>query len=411
MSSDQALIAEPGARYGPDGGPAPPVTALKESDLSRIWEGQTFPPEAMTTSGGDRLRVIYRGRRGRGAGPDFRDAIVAAPAGLLEGDVELHVRSSDFRRHGHHLDPAYDGLAMHLVLRHDGGADTLLHSGRRVPVVALADWLEARTGQLIEWLQRPPVWQEPCRSAVSTLGPEAVSRTLQRLGEIRFRQKTAALGKDLSEAAPDEVFWSNLLEALGYGGHRERFREIAAAVPWRLLRRRLTAAGSASSRKVLATQLLSAASARSPGTAPFRGSIRPANRLERRLAGAAALAGRYAESGFTAYFLSLLETGGRIAVRSLIRSLSVEGSIGRSRAIEIAANAVLPLLAALEKGRWERSAEGVYALLPLPARYGPVRHLHDALPDVRIDSRRQQGMLYLLGQYCTRGGCGRCPLS
>ena len=411
MTGDHALITEPGARYSPDGGPAQPATALRESDLSRIWEGQTFPPEAMTTRGGDRLRVIYRGRRGRGAGPDFRDAIIAAPSGLLEGDVELHLRSSDFRRHGHHLDHAYDGLAMHLVLRHDDGADTQLCSGRRVPVVALADWLEARTDQLIEWLQRAPVWQEPCRSAVNRLGQEAVSRTLDRLGEIRFRQKTAACGKELSAAAPDDVLWSGLLEALGYGGHRERFREIAAAVPWRPLRERLAEAGGAASRKALATRLLSAASARLSTPTPQGSSIRPANRLERRLAGAAALAARFTESGFTAQLLPLLEPGGSIAVRSLIRSLSVEGSIGRSRAIEIAANAVLPLLAALENGRWERPAERLYALLPLPARYGPVRHLHDALPDVRIDFRRQQGMLYLLGQYCTRGGCGRCPLS
>ena len=411
MSSDRALIAEPGTGYGPGSGPAEPGTALRESDLSRIWEGQTFPPEAVTTSGGERLRVIYRGRRGRGAGPDFRDAIIAAPSGLLEGDVELHLRSSDFRRHGHHLDPVYDGLAMHLVLRHDDGADTQLHNGRRIPVVALADWLEARTDQLIEWLQRAPVWQEPCRSAVDRLGQEPVSRTLERLGEIRFRQKTAACSRELAGAAPDDVLWPRLLEALGYGGHRERIREIAAAVPWRSLRDRLAEAGSVSSRKALATQLLSAASARLSTATPQCGSVRPANRLERRIAGAAALAARYAGSGFTAQFLPLLEAGGRIAVRSLVRSLSVEGSIGRSRAIEITANAVLPLLAALENGRWERPAEGLYALLPLPARYGPVRHLHDALPDVRIDSRRQQGMLYLLGQYCTRGGCGRCPLS
>jgi hypothetical protein len=288
MRSDTALIAEPGAGYGPDGGPAQPVTALKESDLSRIWEGQTFPPEAMTTSGGDRLRVIYRGRRNRGAGPDFRDAIVAAPAGLLEGDVELHLLGSDFRRHGHHLDPAYDGLAIHLVLRHDDCDDTELLSGRRVPVVALADWLEARSDQLIEWLRRPPVWQEPCRSAIDRLGQEAVSRTLARLGEIRFRQKTAVCGKELSEAAPDEVFWSRLLEALGYGGHRERFREIAAAVPWRLLRGRLADAGKASARRALATELLAAAAVRVAGVEPSLGSIRPANRPERRLAGAAA---------------------------------------------------------------------------------------------------------------------------
>ncbi len=43
--------------------------------------------------------------------------------------------------------------------------------------------------------------------------------------------------------------------------------------------------------------------------------------------------------------------------------------------------------------------------------YGAVRHLHRALAPVRPSARRQQGMLYLLKQYCTQGGCGRCPLS
>ena len=75
-------------------------------------------------------------------------------------------------------------------------------------------------------------------------------------------------------------------------------------------------------------------------------------------------------------------------------------------------NAVLPLLAALGPEEHTRRAETLYGLLPLPARYGAVRHLHDAIgADVAINARRQQGMLYLLKQYCTQGGCGRCPLS
>ena len=401
--------AEARGRYGrrPDAGETP----LKESDLSRIWEGQTFPPEAMTTADGVRLRTIYRGRRGRGAGPDFRDAIISAPAGLLEGDVELHLRSSDFRRHGHHLDPAYDKLALHLVLRRDEGEDTRLNSGRRAPVVALGDWLDKRTDRIIEWLNSPPAWQEPCRSALARFGEASVARTLDKLGDIRFRQKTAAYAGQLAGLTPDEVAWAGILEALGYGGQRERFREIADNVPWRLLRSQLTAVAGAAARKALASRLLQSAATGLPAGAQPVCSVRPANRLANRLKGAAALAARFAESGLLRPFLPLLEREDSRALRPLIGSLTVEGSIGRSRAIEIAANVVLPLLAAMEGGRWERQAERLWVRLALPARYGPVRHLHDALAGVRIDSRRQQGMLYLLGQYCTQGGCGRCPLS
>ena len=91
--------------------PAP----LSERELARLWRDQTFPPAALVTSEGEKLRVIYRGRSGGGPGPDFRDALIAAPGVLLRGDVELHVLSSDFRRHGHHRDPAYAGVALHVV--------------------------------------------------------------------------------------------------------------------------------------------------------------------------------------------------------------------------------------------------------------------------------------------------------
>ena len=61
-----------------------------------------------------------------------------------------------------------------------------------------------------------------------------------------------------------------------------------------------------------------------------------------------------------------------------------------------------------EADRW---IEGVFAALPAPARYGSVRHLHEVTRGaVPPSMRRGQGMLYLLGQYCTQGGSGsaRC---
>ena len=101
--------------------PRPPTLdpPLSEATLARLWAGQRFPASALVTGDGMPLRVLHPGLRGRGAGPDFRDAIIAAAGRLLRGDVELHRRSSDFRAHGHHRDPRYDGLVLHVVFDDD----------------------------------------------------------------------------------------------------------------------------------------------------------------------------------------------------------------------------------------------------------------------------------------------------
>jgi hypothetical protein len=98
--------------------------------------------------------------------------------------------------------------------------------------------------------------------------------------------------------------------------------------------------------------------------------------------------------------------------------------IGRSRAVELLVNAVLPFLAAGGAGAGDALQGRALALfhrLPAPGSYGATAHLERALaPEggrrLTGSARRQQGLLYLLGQYCRQGGCARigdsvCPLS
>ena len=421
---------------------------FSEADLSRLWQDQTFPPEALTTVDGERLRVVYRGRRTGGPGPDFRDALIARPSpeGLLRGDVELHVRSSDFRRHGHHRDAAYAGVVLHLVFRDDERGATFLPDGGRTLVVALEGWVEGRSREIRRWLERPALWREPCLSAVARTGIPAVGATLDRLGDMRFRAKASVFARRLATEEPEEALWRALIEALGYGGEQETYNAVALGVPWQRLREAMLAV-SAAGRAAAAYGLLAAAAATLP-TARER-AVRPANRPESRLRGAAALAARFGEMGPLACLEGALEAtnehgqdGGRKtpngdnsaisrarianfkprsehpsrtdanAITAMLTLLTVSGCIGRSRAVEMLANAVLPCLAAVGPEGRARRAEAFYARLPLPAQYGAVRHLHEAAGRaVRVDFRRQQGMLYLLRQYCTQGGCGRCPLS
>ena len=385
--------------------------SLSERDLAHLWEGQRFPPQALTAAGGQLLQVIYRGLRGRGPGPDFRDAVILAPWGTLRGDVELHVRARDYRRHGHHRDPAYDRLALHLVYWRDDLKDTVLASGRRVPVAALGPWLERRSEEIGGWLERPALWSEPCRSANDRIGSEAVGGVLDRLGDIRFRRRTAEFRRALEDQDPDEVLYRALLEALGYGGNREAFRSLALRLPWRALRPMLSDL-PAEGRAVAALEMMTEVGRRPPALIWRAAGLRPGNHPARRLEAAAHLAARYAETGLAQALSAILNGDASQAVASL--TLKKRGStlIGAGRAVEILTNAVLPLLAAARMEPQPGRALDIYRALPRPARYGSVHHLDEAVrPSVSVDARRQQGMLFLLRNYCTQGRCGSCPLS
>jgi hypothetical protein len=399
--------------------------ALTEADLSALWEGQRFPRGALICAEAGQLRVIYRGRRTGGPGPDFRDAIIATGSELLQGDVELHVRSSDFRRHGHHRDPAYDRLALHVVFRHDEGHPTELACGRRVPVAALGNWAASRAGELRRRLAGPPLWQEPCHTAVERLGAVGAETALDRLGDMRFRQKAAAAAKESQQlpaggrarlpngsetenAARDELLWRGIVEALGFGGQRELMLAVAEHLGWGEVRAAMEGV-SGRERRIRAYRLLIVALEEQRLHVPLvLAPLRPGNRPERRLKGAATIAARYAGAGLWAALAPLVAEAAAGRPARLIASLVAPGAIGRARAIELLTNAVLPVAAVAGS----REAEAAFRALPLPARYGAVRHIRAALGGaVRLNTRRQQGMLYLLKQYCTQGGCGRCPLS
>jgi hypothetical protein len=209
----------------------------------------------------------------------------------------------------------------------------------------------------------------------------------------------------------EEALWSGLLEALAYGGERPAFRRLASALPWAQLRAQLRQ-GPAAPQTSLAERAWAALNDAYASLAivPAR-PARPGNGAERRLAGAAALAARFAGPGLAGSLIGPLAEPDT-AAREIVAALTVPRLVGRARAAEVTANAVLPLAAALCTEPAASAVEGVFARLPLPARYGSVRHLHALTAGaVKAGMRRQQGMLYLLHQYCTQGGCGRCPLS
>ncbi|MCH7488459.1 MAG: DUF2851 family protein, partial [Chloroflexi bacterium] len=168
--------------------------------------------------------------------------------------------------------------------------------------------------------------------------------------------------------------------------------------------------------------------------APAISPRRPANHPARRLAGVARLLVRHR---------ALLDGGAMperhlaLSTPELIAAWTVAASgywrchmapgaaakrspgalIGRSRAIELLTNAVLPWAAAVAEARGESpsAATRSFHTLPRPGRYGALAFLEANLKQsgvsLPLNARRQQGLLALYKTECTQGGCGRCPLS
>lgn len=467
------------ARFPPTGEQRPATSEpppLSEAVLVRLWAGQRFPASALVTRQGVPVRVLHPGRRGRGAGPDFRDALIATPSGgLLRGDLELHVRASDFRAHGHHRDRRYDGVVLHVVFEDDLAEDTHLASGRRAPVVALAPWARKRAEELAAWLAGPGLWREPCHNAVARLGREEVLRKLEALGDRRFREQEAALAVALREQGPGEALYRALLAGLGYGGDRRLLEAVAELLPWRELASRLASAPSGEQAVLTEALLLGVAgllpSQRGaepgdrhemgleeqfrirgrglllaqgplPGGAPTSASsvepsaVRPANHPARRLAGLAQLLVRHglilregaAPGGPLEEPVSRLIADWTVPAQGYWQRCLAPGAttsrppgalIGRGRAIELLVNALLPWAAAEAEARGDSDgaarARACFARLPRPSPYGALAFLEANLRTdggpLPLDARRQQGLLALYKTECTQGGCGRCPLS
>jgi hypothetical protein len=450
------------ARHAHDGTPperrrarGPNFAQPKEAQLAWIWRGRRFPAGALVTREGVPVNVIFQGRPGRGPGPDFRGAVIAGPSGLpLRGDVELHVRSSSFRAHGHETDASYANVILHVVFEDDTGADTPLPGGRTAPVVALAPWVARRADDLQRWLAQPLLWREPCHDAVMRLGGEGVVAALDAEGDRRLSAKVKRAAQTIQQHGVEQALYEGLLEAAGYGGNAPTMLALARLLPFARLDAftahsgdrpfhmealLLGAAGLLPSQRRHSgpvepyVERLERAFAASglPSLGPERWKlwgVRPANMPARRIAGCAAL---FAPGPPSRLFAALEARTVNEAIRPFTAAPAPfwrdrydpcsgparlgAATIGRSRALELMINVVIPVALASPDAGLAGKARALWEKLPRPAAYGATRFVENALASegvrVPVNARRAQGLLALHRDWCSQNGCGRCPLS
>jgi hypothetical protein len=92
---------------------------MQEAFLHFLWQFQYFNRAHLQTVGGDALQVLHPGYHNTDAGPDFSQARIRVGDMEWAGNVEIHLKSSDWLAHHHHKDDAYDPVVLHVVWQHD----------------------------------------------------------------------------------------------------------------------------------------------------------------------------------------------------------------------------------------------------------------------------------------------------
>ena len=106
-----------------------------EKLLHYVWKHRLLPLKALLTTDGQELELIDPGLANPNAGPDFFNAKVRIGQTLWAGNVEIHLRSSDWYRHGHDTDAAYDSVILHVAMIID--SDVTTNTGKQLPQLQL----------------------------------------------------------------------------------------------------------------------------------------------------------------------------------------------------------------------------------------------------------------------------------
>ncbi len=207
---------------------------MRESFLHFLWRWRRFDHQNLCTAQGQTLEILYPGEWNTDAGPDFFNARIRLGDTTWAGNVEIHLRSSEWLIHGHHNDRAYDNVVLHVVLEDD---QPVAHaSGERIPCLELKGRIPARILETYQRLEHERAWI-PCERFF-TQTPEIVRLNwLDRLLVERLEQKTAAIA-DMLEATGnhwEEAFYRLLARNFGLKVNAEPFEALARSLPLSIL--------------------------------------------------------------------------------------------------------------------------------------------------------------------------------
>jgi len=201
---------------------------MKESILHYVWQHKLFTAHDLCTTDGEPVDVIDVGKYNTDAGPDFFNAKIKIGDTLWAGNVEIHTNSSDWIKHNHHLDKAYDSVILHLVDAAD--IDVYRIDGAQIPQLRLIypKSIEANYEKLLseqKWI--------PCADKIGSVPAIFIQSWKNALLTERLEAKILSITNllNVNNQHWEEAFYITLAHNFGFGTNSQAFETLAKSIP------------------------------------------------------------------------------------------------------------------------------------------------------------------------------------
>lgn len=202
-----------------------------EDFLHYVWKFRLFDRADLRTNDGEELEIFSAGLHNSDSGPDFQNARIRIGETVWAGNVEVHLSSSDWQKHGHTTDDSYSNVILHVVYRDD--SPLILPNGRRVPTLELQhripDELYNRYHTLVFGNQAII----PCEAAIGSVDSLTLHNWLTRVLVERLEKRSAAVinALNLNRGDWEETFYQFLAANFGFKTNALPFELLAKSLP------------------------------------------------------------------------------------------------------------------------------------------------------------------------------------
>lgn len=200
-----------------------------EQLLHYIWKYKLYSNQYFISSEGDEIEILDTGILNSNAGPDFFNSKVKIGNKTWAGNIEIHKSSSDWKRHNHHTDSAYNSVILHVVEKID--CEIYTEDKRKIPQIAIeipdnvaSNYTELLTSSLTI----------PCTNKLKSISKFHINSLLYTLLVERLERKTNDIYTllDKFNNSWDETFYVLLSRNFGFGLNSEAFQRLALSLPY-----------------------------------------------------------------------------------------------------------------------------------------------------------------------------------
>lgn len=209
---------------------------MKEDFLHYLWKFKKFDTLNLKTFNDEEITILNVGQYLELAGPDFFNAQITIANQKWAGNVEIHLKSSDWYVHHHESDSAYENVILHVVWEHD--TEIFRKNNSEIPVLELRKYVEPATIVNYQSLMAPKSWIF-CEKQLKEIDEFTLKNWQERLFFERLERKSKPIYELLEQTNQDweAVLFCLLAKNFGLNTNGETFFKIAQSIPFSIIRK------------------------------------------------------------------------------------------------------------------------------------------------------------------------------